>query len=353
MRIFFGTFFKVLAIFLAISSFIFLLGLTMNFLNSETERKNFTFLEGNQDSNNTIALINLKGPIISDPINFYNFGGFANISAIYPSLIEEYLKELKRKNISGILVSIDSPGGSVSATHDLYNLFNDFNKEEQIPIYFHSKNLLASGAYWLALSGNKIFTNYGALIGSIGVKGPDWIYYNYPTSISSGILGYNIETKNGIEIFSNTAGKSKDLFNPFRPPTNEEIDHLQKMVNDIYNDFLTIVVSSRKIERDILKKKIGAKIYNSEKAYENNLIDGEKNINQIIAILSRDLGMKDIKVIHNGPTNQFSLNNFYIFLKSFNQNNFEKNNYIINKEFCNNLKNQFSVVSISHYQDAC
>ena len=353
MRIFFGTFFKVLAIFLAISSFILLLGLSMNFLNNESERKNFTFLKGDQDSNNTIALINLKGPIISDPINFYNFGSFANISAIYPSLIEEYLKELRSKNISGILVSIDSPGGSVSATNDLYNLFSEFNKEEQIPIYFHSKNLLASGAYWLALSGNKIFTNYGALVGSIGVKGPDWIYYNYPTSISSGILGYNIETKNGIEFFSNTAGKSKDLFNPFRPPTIEEIDHLQKMVNDIYNDFLTIVSSSRKIERSVLKNIIGAKIYNSEDAHENNLIDGEKNIKQIIEILAEDLGINNKKIIYNGINNQFSLNNFYILLQSLNQNNFENYNYIINEEFCNNLKNQFSVVSIGHYQAAC
>ena len=51
---------------------------------------------------------------------------------------------------------------------------------------------MASGAYWAALSGNKIFANYGSLIGSIGVKGPDWIYFDEPILISNGLLGSSV-----------------------------------------------------------------------------------------------------------------------------------------------------------------
>ena len=54
---------------------------------------------------------------------------------------------------------------------------------------------MASGAYWAALSGNKIFANYGSLIGSIGVKGPDWIYFDNPIVISNGLLGSSVVTK--------------------------------------------------------------------------------------------------------------------------------------------------------------
>ena len=63
-------------------------------------------------------------------------------------------------------------------------------------------------------SGDKIYANYGSIIGSIGVSGPSWYYYDKPKSISTGILGQKIETENGIYIFDQNAGNSKDLFNP-------------------------------------------------------------------------------------------------------------------------------------------
>ena len=97
---------------------------------------------------------------------------------------------------------------------------------------------MASGAYWASLSGNKIFANYGSLIGSIGVKGPDWIYFDEPIVISSGLLGSSIATKKGIKKFNNIAGNSKDIFDPFRPPTNNEKIDLQNAVQNIYNDFV-------------------------------------------------------------------------------------------------------------------
>tara|TARA_Y100000590_G_C15712885_1_gene1010896 strand:- start:1128 stop:2189 length:1062 start_codon:yes stop_codon:yes gene_type:complete len=353
MRIFFGTFLRILAILSAILFFLLFLGFIISYLENASGDDNFTYYKGNPESKNTIALINLKGPIISDPVDLYNFGILANINAIYPAQIEKYLEELSKKDLSGLIISIDSPGGSVSATSESYNLIKNFKKAQKIPIYFHSKNLLASGAYWLSLSGDKIFTNYGALVGSIGVKGPDWIYYNSPTSISSGAFGYSIETKKEIKLFSNTAGESKDLFNPFRSPTKKEIDHLQKMVNDIYNNFLKSVSSSRKIEKTTLINEIGAKIYNSKGAFENNLIDGQKNINQTIKILENDLGLTDKKIIHKNIYNNFFLNNFFIFFKLNNKTNFKNFNDLINSDFCNNLKNQFSVVAKSYNQTSC
>jgi len=270
MRIFFNTFFKVLAILSAISVFIvILIAINLKFT-KQSYNNNFDFYSGNVESNELIALINLKGPIISDPIGIYKLGNIGRTSSIYPSLIKKYLQELKTKKIKGIIISIDSPGGSVSATNNIYNIIENFKKNNKIPIYFHSKNLLASGAYWISLSADKIFANYGTLIGSIGVKGPDWIYYNSPSALSTGLLGTSIESKKGIELFSNTAGESKDLFNPFRAPTNKEVEHLQKIVNSIYIDFINLVSSKRKIETDILINEIGAMIYNSKSAKKHN-----------------------------------------------------------------------------------
>ena len=88
------------------------------------------------------------------------------------------------------------------------------------------------------------------MIGSIGVRGPDWIYYDKPISISTGILGQAIETKDGIKKYSTIAGRSKDLFNSFRKPTKEEAEILYKdIVNRIYIDFVNTVFQNNRTHR--------------------------------------------------------------------------------------------------------
>ena len=198
---FFSTFTKILGFLTAILTFIIIAGLIISFVNRSNNNSSFTYLKGDISSTDMIAMLNINGPIISEPTNFYNFAGMGNFDAIYPSLIEDYLTDLQKEGALGLIVSINSLGGSVSASHTIYNLFNQFKIKNKIPLYFYSTDMLTSGAYWVSLSANKIFTNYGALIGSIGVKGPDWIYYNSPISLSSGLLGKAVESANGIEFF--------------------------------------------------------------------------------------------------------------------------------------------------------
>ena len=201
------------------------------------------------------------------------------------------------------------------------------------------------------MSGDKIFANYGSLVGSIGVKGPDWIYYNTPNTLSTGLFGANIKSTKGIKLFSNTAGESKDLFNPFRTPTEKELEHLQKIVNSIYTDFINLVSSKRKIETETLLNEIGAMIYNSKSAYKNNLIDGEKNITQTIKLMEEDLKILDSKIINNNNNN--NLFNLSSYLKLISKNNYILKNTNIKSEFCDNFKNQLSVVAINYYSSSC
>ena len=90
------------------------------------------------------------------------------------------------------------------------DIIKEDSKNNQTKIFLHSNELLASGGYWAALASDKIYASYGAMIGSIGVRGPDWIYYDNPVSISTGILGQTVETKKGIKKF---IIKSKDAIN--------------------------------------------------------------------------------------------------------------------------------------------
>ena len=154
-----------------------------------------------------------------------------NSQIIYASQIEKILNDvLNNEEIKAIIISMNSPGGSVSGSNRLYNAIKDFKKNNTIPIYIHTNELLASGAFWSSVAANKIYASYGSMIGSIGVKGPSWFVYNKPKSIRGGLLEPTIETEEGIEHYQPFAGKSKDVFNPFRKPTEEELFKIQNLL---------------------------------------------------------------------------------------------------------------------------
>ena len=304
MSIFLNFFFKTLAFFIATTLFIVILVLIFTFLQNDSFKdKNFIFKEGKINSLNKIAFMKLKGPIFNEPSSLIEFGIINDLQGIYVSKIEKDLQELESEKVKGIIVSIDSPGGSVSATYNLYNAFNKFKQNNKTTIFFHTNELLASGGYWIALASDKIYANYGALIGSIGVRGPDWFFYDKPVSISTGIFGQSIETKDGIKKYSTIAGRSKDLFDPFRIPTEEEIQSLQNIVNGIYLDFINTVSSSRNLERQFIIEDLGAIIFDSNKAKDNYLIDQVMNIKDVKNQMIKELDLYDYKILIKKKTN--------------------------------------------------
>ena len=297
MNIFFQTFIKIFAVLSSISIFLIVLLALSNFFTKIENKKIFIHTAGDVNSHNKIAVLKLVGPILNEPSIISDYKLFNNINIIYVNKIKKILNELESEKIKGLIISINSPGGSVSASFNLYNIFNQFKIKNNIPLFFHANELMASGAYWAALSGNKIFANYGSLIGSIGVKGPDWIYFDEPLVISSGLLGNSVATKNGIKKYSNIAGNSKDIYDPFRPPTkNEKID-LHNAVQNIYDDFVNKVSSSRKIERNTILNDIGAMIYDTKSAKEKFLIDDTVTLERVIKTMVENLNFDNFQVI--------------------------------------------------------
>ena len=297
MNIFFQTFIKIFAVLSSISIFLIVLLALSNFFTKIENKKIFIHTAGDVNSHNKIAVLKLVGPILNEPSIISDYKLFNNINIIYVNKIKKILNELESEKIKGLIISINSPGGSVSASFNLYNLFNEFKIKNNIPVFFYTNELMASGAYWAALSGNKIYANYGSLIGSIGVKGPDWIYFDEPLVISNGLLGSSVATKNGIKKFSNIAGNSKDIYDPFRPPTKNEIIDLHNAVQNIYNDFVREVSSSRKIERNTILNDIGAMIYDTKSAKEKFLIDDTATLERVINIMAEHLNFDNFQVI--------------------------------------------------------
>ena len=293
MAIFWNIFIKTFSFFLSFAIIIFLVALLIGFFNNN-KTNNFSLLKGEENSTNTVVVFELDGLIINSKDQFSEF---ISPFLISPNRVKRQLEELSLLSPKTIIFSINSPGGTVSASKNLYEILKKFKENNETEIIFHTNELLASGGYWMAASGDRIFGNYGSIIGSIGVKGPEWYFYDEPLTMSSGIFGNKIETKNGIKVYSNIAGKSKDLFNPFRLPSNKELSFLESMVDEIYFDFINIVSKERKIEIETLKNEIGALIYTAGIAKELHLIDGVISLDGLIDKILNEKKYKDYKVI--------------------------------------------------------
>ena len=344
MTLFFRTFIRVLSFLSAFLVFTLLVSFLVVFFSENQKKNNFSYSAGDASSSNKIAILNLNGPILNNPIGDVNFFLINNFDMIFTKQVQKLLKELETQNIKGLIISINSPGGTVSASKKLYDLFINFKVKNNIKIYFHSNELIASGAYWAALSGDKIYANYGSLIGSIGVKGPEWIYYDNPISISSGLIGNSIETKNGIKTFSNIAGNSKDLFNPFRPPTKKELADLQNSVQNIYEDFVLYVSKSRKLEKDFIINDLGAMIYDSKTAKQKFLVDDVVSLNNVINLITENLELKDFQIIENF-NNEISFLENLIYKNFFNNQTYE-NKDLKEQSLCKMIKYQLSSIVI-------
>ncbi len=325
---FINIFLKTLGFFLGTLTFVIILSLLISI--SSNKNSNFKVIEGEPDSKNVIAEIPLNGPIFNN-YNQLLTGSFVNY--IDPNKIKEQLKNLENYNPKVVIFKINSPGGTVTATHNLEYIIKKFKDKNKTKIYFYSDEILTSGAYWIATSGDKIFANYGAVIGSIGVNGPSWYYYKTPKSISKGIFAQRIETIDEIKVYNQSAGSSKDLYNPFRKPTLDELNHLQSMVQEIYINFVNKVSSSRKIEKYTLTNEIGALIYTSNQAKGNFLIDNILEYDELIEMLLKENKFDDYKILKIESQSSFVSKYLSMYLKTNSHN------------FCEKINSTFTMIS--------
>ena len=96
-----------------------------SFLTKIENKKKFSHTRGDVNSQNKIAIIKLTGPILNEQYPISDYKLFDNFKIIYVNKIKKILKSLESEKIKGLIISIDSPGGSVSASFNLYNLFKN------------------------------------------------------------------------------------------------------------------------------------------------------------------------------------------------------------------------------------
>src|SRR5512145_281066 len=194
--------------------------------------------------------------------------------------ITEYIDEfLKDSSIVAVVVRIDSPGGGVAASQEIYEAIAALKKKKKVVVSMGS--VAASGGLLIACAGDKIVANPGTITGSI-----------------SAIMQFaNLEEllkKVGVKSSVVKSGQYKDIGSPLREMTPEERIIIQELVDDIYNQFIDVIIENRKLTREQVVAIADGRVFTGRKAKELGLVDQLGDLSSAARLASK-LSGKDGK----------------------------------------------------------
>ena len=201
-----------------------------------------------------IAIVDIYGPI-SFPQYSTNF-----IPAGANLTLSQLAQIRQDKHVKGLILRINSPGGTVGASQEIYHAIKKIKEENNIPIVAQIGDVGASGAYYAALGADTIFANPGSLVGSIGV-------------IIGNVSIDEFAQKYGLDYNVYKSGTYKDILSMWRESSSQEKKLLQNLVDNVFEQFQADFIDSRKISKKDAQKVSQGQIYTGLQALELNLID--------------------------------------------------------------------------------
>ena len=225
----------------------------------------FVLLQKNIPFGERVALIRIEGMIIDSK-----------------DTIDEIKEYAKDPSIKAIVLRINSPGGAVAPAQEIYEEVRKAVTKKKIIVSMGS--IAASGGYYIASPATRIIANPGTLTGSIGV------IMEIP----------NIEglmSKLGIKTEVVKSGRHKDIASLFRGIKKEEREILQKVLDNVHEQFIMAVAEGRKMLHDDVKKIADGRIFTGEQALKAGLIDELGNLEDAVQAAARLSGIKGEPVV--------------------------------------------------------
>lgn len=241
------------------------------------------------DSNERIAVLDVSG-VIQDtgPASPFAVAGYN-----HQSLLNQLAEIQEDQTIKGIVLHVDSPGGGVVESSDIYDEIVAIQKNRDIPIYVSMGSMAASGGYYISAPADKIFVHPETITGSIGV-------------IMESLNYAELADKIGIDFNTIKTGPYKDMMSPNREMTKAERDMLQEMINDSYERFVGIVADGRDMSVADVKKVADGRIMNGRQAIESGLADDYGKLPDVVDALITEQGFKNPTVFEYTPADSFS-----------------------------------------------
>ena len=242
-------------------------GYLMEFLQEQSVTK-LTLRKG--DSNEVIQKISIDGEINSEMTNTYSRGSVLN-----------QIKEAKgNPNVKAILLSVNSPGGGVYETVELYNALKNSGKD----VYVSMKKTAASGGYYISTAAKKIFVNTETTTGSLGV-------------IMSYVSAQKFLNDHGIKQETIRSGEQKAVggLTEDLPESTRKI--LQEQNKEAYERFVKAIAEGRHLSEDEVKKLADGRTYTGIQAVANKLADKVGTEDELIDLIKEEKGLSNPTII--------------------------------------------------------
>lgn len=236
-------------------------------------------LEGKGDGK--ILVVQIRGVISNSPQE-----GFVRTR---PSVVQEVVSQLrlaeKDNNVKAVILKIDSPGGTVTASDILFNEIAAFKKRTKIKVVVAMMGVVASGGYYIALPADYIQAHPTTVTGSIGV-----------IFVRPKVAG--LMQKIGVSVEVNKSGTDKDMGSPFRQTSAEEEKIFQDFTDRLGVRFVDLVARHRKLQPEVVDKISSARIYLADEAQELGLVDAVGYLEDAVNQAKKLAGLaEDAKVV--------------------------------------------------------
>ena len=197
---------------------------------------------------------------------------------------EELKKAAADEKVKALVMRVNTPGGTVTASDVIYRELELFRREKPIPIIAVMMDVAASGGYYVSLAADTIVAHPTTVTGSIGVI----------------MLTFNAEglmQKLGVAANAVKSAERKDMGSPFRAMTPEERAIFQSVIDDLYRQFVAKVVDRRKLPEATARTLADGRVYTAEQALANKLIDRIGYMPDAIDMARKAAGVDKAKVV--------------------------------------------------------
>jgi protease-4 len=239
--------------------------------------------------------------------------GFYPIPSQVARLKEALTKAAADSDVQSLVLRINTPGGTVTASDVLYHELRLFKQKKKIPIIASIMDVGASGGYYVAMGTDKIVAHPSSVTGSLGVI--------MLTMNTNGLL-----EKIGVHANAITSGPKKDMGSPFRAMTDEERAIFQSVINGFYERFLTVIKEGRRnLTADEIRKLADGRIYSGEQAKAVGLVDSIGYLDDAIELAKKEAGLTDARIVVYQQPGEYRHNIYSRFLGEEGSGNFLAN----------------------------
>jgi protease IV len=240
-----------------------------------------------------VLLIDLSGVISS-----HGNDGLVERPSMVAQIKEQLSRAAEDSKVKALVLRINSPGGTVTASDIIYHELQAFKRKRNVPVIASIMDVGASGGYYVALAADKVLVHPSSVTGSLGV-------------IMMTVNARGLLEKVGLEANTITSGPRKDMGTPFRAMTDGEREIFHTVIMSFYERFLTVIHEGRKnLTSEDIRKFADGRIYSGEQATALGLTDGIGYLDDAIELAKREAGMTKASIVTYRRPGEYK-NNIY------------------------------------------